>query len=253
MRRFSPWLSVALCSLMSGCAASCPVTTPQDLASAGAFLRGLVQAPKAYVAPAAADAPADSRTQMPAARAEIAFADATGHPIPGLVHGATDTNGTYGVFKLPLGYTFVIQATLHAPDGTAVTLESLGKSSTDASNVASIDLASTLVTLLVTDGQTGLAGDIDPVTFNSAVQSVRDQLANQDPPAMQGPTAPLGFDKAAALMEIKTMVQGDAALASNIDKLKSQISTSKSTTAQVTAEAAKTSDRDPLDALTPVY
>ena len=73
------------------------------------------------LAPAATDSPADSWASGPATRAEIAFADASGQPIPGLMHGATDTNGAYGVFKLPQGFNFVIQATLHTPDGKAVT------------------------------------------------------------------------------------------------------------------------------------
>jgi hypothetical protein len=252
MRPTNAALPLALLALINGCTA-CPVTLPQDLASAGAFLRGLVQAPKAYVAPVATDAPAEARALMPAPRAEITFADAGGQAIPGMVHGATDANGNYGVFKLPPGYTFVIQAKLHAPDGTAITMESLGKSSTDTSVVSSIDLATTLVTLNTTEGLTGLPGDIDPAIFSAAVQAVRNQLASQDPPATQGPTAPLGFDKATALSEIKTMMQADATLSSNLDKLKTQAAASKATSAQVTAEVAKTSERDPLDALTPVY
>lgn len=246
--RFAPLVALTL----AGCATPCATVPANDLASAGDFLRGLVSAPKAWVAPASGDAPATARAQVPAPRAGVTLADAAGNPIAGLYRGQADANGAYGMYKLPPGYTFVVQAQVRLPDGNFATLETLGHPGTDPNQAVPVDLATTLVTLAATDGLTGLAGDVDPAIFDAAVKAVRTHLADQDPPAEQA-NASLGYDRGAAIATVQQMAKNDPTLQTDLDQLHGAAASPRTTEAQLDTDVAKNQDQDPLSALVPVY
>lgn len=233
--------------LIAGCAAPCPTPAANDLASAGSFLRGLAQVPASWTS---TDATASGAT-TPASRARVTLADAAGQPLTGLYQAQTDANGAYGVYKLPASYTFVVQATVQLPDGHSATLETLARPDGDPSREQDLDWATTLVTLATTSGLTGLAGNVDDATFQTAARAVRDRLATQPPPALS-PSSPLGFDRAAAEAQIAAMARQDPALAADLQKLKDEAASTASPT-QLQADLAKGADQAPLDALSPVY
>jgi hypothetical protein len=222
-----------LALVLASCASS-PCVTP-DAAPSGAAVTGQVSVPQQYLDPTAGLAP------VPAPRAEVALANAAGQPIAGLYHAQTGDTGGYAIGKLPPDYTYVVTANVPTADGKSVTLESLAKPGREAN----LDLATTLVTMAVTDGLTGVPGDVDPGTFDDASAAVRAHLTDPDLPS---PT-----DAAAVKAKVAQLAKDDPPLAARLDKLKQQASAPRATPDQLAADVAKRQDQDPLSALAPVY
>ncbi|MDB5097875.1 MAG: hypothetical protein JWM80_2296 [Cyanobacteria bacterium RYN_339] len=227
MRRSLLWALV-----LAGCTSPC--VTP-DPAPAGATLTGLVSAPQRLVDPTGGP------DQVPIPRAEVALANAAGQPIAGLYHAETGDGGGYAIGLLPPGYTYMVEATVPGADGKPITLKSLAKPSREAN----IDLATTLVTMAVTDGLTGLPGEVDPAAFDAASAAVRAHLTDADIPSPS--------DAAAAKAKVAQLAKDDPTLATQLEQLKKQAAAPTATVDQLKTDVAKTADQDPLNALAPVY
>jgi hypothetical protein len=195
----------------------------------GSVISGSVTAPAAWVG-----GPGGGQQALEAA--EIALADANGDPIAGLVHQRTDAEGRYAMAGAPPGYSYVVTARYYTPDGREVTLQTLTRD-----GEAPIDLGTTLVTQLATEGARGAVGNVDEATFKQAVDAMNQHLA----------TGPIPVDPTAALQQAKAWLQQDATLNTAVGTLKQQAAAGNAT--QRDADISRTRDRDPLDALSPVY
>jgi hypothetical protein len=194
-----------------------------------------VTVPASWLDPSAGPDP------VPVPRAEVALANAAGQPIAGLYHAQTGDAGGFSISKLPPDYTYLVTATVPTVDGKRVTLTSLAKPSREAS----VDLATTLVTMAVTDGLKGVPGDVDPATFDAAVAAVRAHQTDADFPSPA--------DAAAAKAKVAQLAKDDATLAGQLDQLKKQAAAPRATEEQLATEVAKDQEQDPLRALDPVY
>ncbi|MDB5100354.1 MAG: hypothetical protein JWM80_4775 [Cyanobacteria bacterium RYN_339] len=196
--------------LLTGCAVPCaPLTTT----SPGAPVAGTVGTPAAWGA---------------AGPAEVAVADAAGNPVPGLVHQRTDGNGAYAIGDVPADGAYTVVARVPLADGREVTLSSVPG--------APIDLGSTVVTQLATQGLAGAPGKVDPATFQKAADLANQKLAAGPTPA----------DPAAALQQAKAWSTDDAAFRDAVAAVRQQA-------AAAPAAKATQAPSGPLDALSPVY
>lgn len=221
---------LVLATLVSAC--SVPCNTPTALQQAGATVQGQVQSPAGWNGSAA----------TPAAAANVALADADGTPVDGLFQQRTATDGSFSISGVPTGYSYVVQARFTKADGTEVTLSSLVTPQNNGGTVQ-VDLATTLATMLATNGATGLVGQVDSATFQQVVTSLQQKLAGETTPK----------DPTTALQEAKDWTSQDATLSSDVTKLHQEAATPQGDASSRTTQISQSSDHDPLDALSPVY
>ena len=146
--------------------------------------------------------------EAPLTQAKVFLADAAGQPYPSLEAVATDAEGRFTFPAVPAGHTFmvVVEAydSVRAKD---VTLQTLVKA-TELGASTSVDAATSLVTLAVTEGQGGALGDLNPATFRTATEATARHLMDADLPDLG--------DRSAILAKV-------AALESSIAELKSAL------------------------------
>lgn len=246
MRRFA--LSLLWPSLvfsLPGCAQPGATVVCLDVAATGAFVRGLVEAPKGLTE-SGEMTPAEAQTEVPVEAADVALADAAGNPIPGLVHHRSDPEGYFRVLKVPAGYAYMVIARAQAADGRELTFKGLTTPSTSADTAVELSLASTLVTQAILEGKSGLVGAFDAASYAAAVAKVQERIATLATP-------PDPTNMAAGIALVNQWSEADTALAESLAKVKAGATAPQATPQTLQAEVAKTRESEPLDALSPIY
>lgn len=219
---------------------ACPPVTPADPGT-GAIVRGTVRAPASLVG----DAAAPPGTEQVVPIADVSLADAAGNPIAGTFHPRTGDDGAYLVQRVPGDFAYAVIARFPGADGQEIALRTLARPGTDVAAPSDISLATTLVTMHVTEGQQGLVGTFDPAIFDKAVKRVDERLKTEPPPSLASSAA------------VKALVDGwaltDPELAAALAGLKEQVTKPAASPSALAAEVARTADPDPLDALRPIY
>jgi len=246
MRRFAlSLLWPSLVFTLPGCAQPGASVVCLDTAATGAFVRGLVEAPKGLTATGTMTSE-EARAEIPVEAADVALADASGAPIPGLVHHRSDADGYFRVLKVPAGFAYMVVARAPAADGRELTFKALTTPTTATDTPVELSLASTLVTQAILEGKTGLVGAFDTASYAAAVAKVQERLATLETP-------PDPSNAAAGIALVGQWSQADSELATALERVRAGAGAPAATPQTLATEVAKTREAEPLDALSPIY
>lgn len=169
-------------------------------------------------------------TEAPIAGAKAYLADAAGQPFPTLAAVETDAEGRFTFPAVPAGHTFMVvvdvRDTARAKDATLQTLvrsSELGASTT-------IDAATSLVTLAVTEGQGGALGDLNPSTFRTATEAAARHLMDADLPDLS--------DRSAMLAKISSLENSIAELKSALEEIRQDLKDIKASLEEIKSQVA---------------
>jgi hypothetical protein len=152
--------------------------------------------------------------ESPLANATVFLADAGGNPYPGLASTTTDAQGKFTFNEVPAGYTFmVVVAAQDQSRGKEVTLQTLVHP-TELGATTNIDTSTSLVTLAVTQGQSGL-GEFNAAAFRTATEATAKQLKAEDVPDLS--------DRSAILAKVDQLSQSIAELKQALDDVKQDL------------------------------
>jgi DNA-binding beta-propeller fold protein YncE len=118
--------------------------------------------------------------EVPVAGGDMAFADCKALLLPG-IHATSAADGAYALGRAVAGFAYVVIARVKTTGGRFVTLRGLAQPGSDGAT-ADINIATTVLTLFLTDGLSGLPGTFDPAQYKRAVALVYSHLVNEGSP-----------------------------------------------------------------------
>lgn len=194
------------------------------IAAAARILTVLVQVPKAagivtngggnLIGNNGANYRLSALEEVAVAGAEVYLADAQGRPLPGAVVVRTDAQGQAVIQNPPADRTVVVAARVTSTAGKEARLMTLAHA-TQPKTTASVDLASTLVSLGTVRDVSGDVGKVDIDAFESATAAA-DQVLKAD-------RLPDLTDTAALLAEIDRLTAEVADLKKALEAVKQAI------------------------------
>lgn len=152
---------------------------------------------------------------QPLANARVFLADAAGQPYPALAPATTDAQGRYTFQDVPAGYSFMVVVQAHdTRTRKDVTLQTLARSS-ELGATAPVDVATSLVTVAVTEGQGGQLGEVNAAAFRTATEATAKNLADGDVPDLS--------DRGAILAKVEDLSKAVAELKSALDAIRQDL------------------------------
>ncbi|MDB5101403.1 MAG: hypothetical protein JWM80_5824 [Cyanobacteria bacterium RYN_339] len=166
-------------------------------------------------------------SEAPLANATVFLGDSAGQPYPLVAAVQTDAQGRFSFPDVPVGVTVMVVAlgrdeARHAD----ATLQTLARTS-DLGATATVDTASTLVTLAVVQEQQSDLGSFDAATFRTATEATARQLASQAAPDLT--------DRAALRAQVAALSNDVLELKSALDALRQEIKDLKASLADIKA------------------
>ena len=168
--------------------------------------------------------------ERPIAKAQAFLADAAGQPYPTLAAVETDAEGRFTFPDVPAGHTFmVVVAVRDTGRGKDATLQTLVKSSALGASTT-VDAATSLVTLAVTEGQGGALGELNPATFRTATEATARNLTDAALPDLS--------DRSAILAAIGSLEKSIAELKSALDEIRQDLKAIKASLEDLKTQVA---------------
>lgn len=164
------WLPLAAWAPLSG---SCPAGSASPVMTN--VVGGQLRAPISLLDPSTRDA-----REVPVPKGDVGLADLTGASLPG-VHATTDANGQYTLRRVLDGYAYEVTARVKTSAGRTITLRALTEGSSGGATT-DINIATTILTIALTNGLTGMPGTYDQDQYKRAVALVYQHLVVEGSP-----------------------------------------------------------------------